>query len=178
MKTTTLAMVLVLVAGPLRTEPAPSAWVGLLGGWDGQSDPARNARDYPVLGLSMGVWCTPRWGGDVSLLATRLRSQDSGASTPEFHAHASVLYDLLPDRDWTPYLRAGLGGTRLGTPFSFSDGTTQRFSYHGGFGVQAAPGEHLLIGLEARVLRIETRASYNELVGLFTLGYQWGYAVR
>jgi hypothetical protein len=178
MNTTTLLMVLVLVAGPLRAEPAPNAWVGLLGGWDWQSDPDRGAQAAPVVGLSAGVWCTPRWGGDLSVLATRLRSPDPGTSTPEYHAQVSVLYNLLPDNDWTPYVRAGLGGSRLGTPFSFTDGATQRFSYHGGFGVQATPAEHLLIGLEARVLRIETQVSYDELVGLFTLGYQWGVPAR
>jgi len=178
MKTTTLAMMFVLVAGPLRAEPAPNAWVSLLGGWDWQGDPDREARGGPVFGLSTGGWCTPRWGGDLSVLGTRLRSQAPGSSTPELHAQVSVLYNLLPDSDWTPYVRAGLGGTRLGAPFSFADGATLRFSYQGGFGVQATRAEHLLIGLEVREVRVETQVGYDEVLGLFTLGYQWGVAAR
>ena len=174
MNTTTLLMVLVLVAGPLRAEPAPNAWVGLLGGWDWQSDPDRGAQAAPVVGLSAGVWCTPRWGGDLSVLGTRLRAQTPGSSTTELHAQVSVLYNVLPDSDWTPYLRAGLGGTRLGAPFSYADGATLRFSYQSGFGVQVTPSEHLLIGLEARVVRVETQVGYDEVLGLFTVGYQWG----
>jgi outer membrane protein OmpA-like peptidoglycan-associated protein/opacity protein-like surface antigen len=170
-----LATSLALLLPPLQAQEVPSTWAGVQGGYDWQQTGARNAKNNAIFGLAAGTWCTPRWGGELSVLGTQLDSKATGASGKEFHAQVSALFDLAPGQGpWTPYLRAGLGGTRVEAPFSMGSGTTTRFSYHGGAGVQFRPAEHFLLGAEAREIRIETRTAANELVGLVTLGYLWG----
>ena len=164
-----------LYALALPAQTTPNYWVALQGGYDWQQEGSRNAKDNGALGLALGTWCTPRWGGDLSVLGTRLNSRSSSDSTTETHTHLSALFNLYPDSAaWTPYLRAGLGATTLGQPFSFTSGETTRFSYHGGLGVQTMPAEHFLVGVEGRAIRIDTASRFTELVGLVTLGVRWG----
>jgi OOP family OmpA-OmpF porin len=150
-------------------------WVGIQAGYDWQQTSDRNAKDNGIFGLTAGTWCTNRWGGDFSVLGTQVKDKTSGKSSDEYHGHLSALLNLAPERGtWIPYLRAGLGATNLATPFSQSDSSTTRFSYHGGLGVMALPAEHLMVGLEGRAIRIETRTSVTEVVGLVTLAYRFG----
>jgi OmpA-OmpF porin, OOP family len=163
-----------LIILPLSAQ-TPQGWVGIQGGYDWQGDKDRNAKDNGVVGLTTGLWCTPRWGGDLSLLGTQLKSKTTGDKSNEYHLDGSVLLNLAPTLGtWVPYLRAGVGGTHIDTPFSLSASTTNRFNYTGGLGLQALPAEHLLLGLEARAVRIENRTSYTELMALVTVGYRWG----
>jgi len=175
MRTMFLATTLALAAGPLAAQAGP-CWVGIQGGYDIQNNSSRQAKDNGILGVTAGSWCTPRWGYDLSILGTQLKGKDSlsGMSADEYHAQFAALFSLRPGATCTPYLRAGLGGTRVGSPWSFATDTTTRFSYHAGIGVQTALPEHFMLGLEAREIRIETRTSYSETLALVTLGYRWG----
>jgi OOP family OmpA-OmpF porin len=173
-----VAATLALVAAPLAAQ-AGQAWVGVDGGYALQNNASRDAKDNAVLGLSGGAWCTDRWGYDLSVLGLRLRGKDAldGVSANEYHAHLAALMNFRPGAtSWIPYLRVGLGATRVGTPWSFAGDNTTRFSYHGGIGVQEPLAEHFLLGIEAREVRIETQTSYNETLGLVTLAYRWGGA--
>lgn len=155
----------------------PNYWIALQGGYDWQQQNSRDAKDNAAIGLALGTWCTSRWGGDLSVLGTRLKSKTTGDDTTETHTHVSALFNLFPDSEKVvPYLRAGVGTTSLGKPFSFRDGNTTRLSWHGGLGVQTVPAEHFLLGVEGRAIRIETLKSFTEVVGLVTLGYRWGAA--
>lgn len=174
MKNLLLATSMSLFLMPLSAQ-TPQSWVGIQGGYDWQGDKDRNAKDNAIFGLTTGQWCTPRWGGDLSVLGTQLKSKTTGEKSNEFHVDGSVLLNLAPDLGtWVPYLRAGVGGTHLDTPFSQGNSATTRFNYTGGLGLQALPAEHLLLGLEARAVRIETQKSYTELMALVTVGYRWG----
>ena len=176
MRMTMLATALALVAAPLAAQ-AGQSWVGIQGGYDLQNNSSRNAKDNAILGLAGGSWCTDRWGYDLSILGTKLKGKNglSGTSANETHGHLSGLFNLAPGASaWTPYLRAGLGGTQVDKPWSFSTEKTTRFSYNGGIGVQGQLAEHFLLGLEAREVRIETQKSYTETLGLVTIGYRWG----
>ena len=178
MRTMMVAATLALVAAPLAAQ-AGQAWVGVDGGYALQNNASRDAKDNAVLGLSGGAWCTDRWGYDLSVLGLRLRGKDAldGVSANEYHAHLAALMNFRPGAtSWIPYLRVGLGATRVGTPWSFAGDNTTRFSYHGGIGVQEPLAEHFLLGIEAREVRIETQTSYNETLGLVTLAYRWGGA--
>lgn len=169
-----LATTLALVAGPLAAQEGQS-WVGLQAGYAWQNDSDRHAKDNAIFGLTGGCWFSRHWGADVSVLGTQLKPDGfDGPNADEYHAHVSALFNLNPGSTWVPYLRAGLGGTQVDKPWSFATGTTTRLSYHGGLGVQGLLGEHLLLGLEGRLIRIETQKSYNETVGLVTLGYRFG----
>jgi len=169
------ATTLALVAAPLAAQ-AGQYWVGLQGGYDFQNNSSRDAKGNGIIGLAGGSWCTPRWGYELSVLGTQLKGKDalSGMSADEYQAHLSALFNLAPGGSWTPYLRAGLGGAQVGTPWSFATDKTTRFSYLGGIGIQTAPADHFLLGLEAREVRIETQVSYTETLGLVTLAYRWG----
>ena len=154
---------------------APQGWVGLQGGYDFQGQKSRGAKDNAIVGVTVGTWFSPHWGADLDLLGTQLKSNVTGNKNDEFHLDASLLLNLAPTLGtWVPYLRAGAGATRVDNPFSFSAGYTNRFNYQGGVGVQAHPGDHLMLGLEAREIRIDTQIAYNEMIGLFTIGYRWG----
>jgi OOP family OmpA-OmpF porin len=153
----------------------PNYWAAVQGGYDWQQEGSRDAKDNGAFGVALGTWCTRWWGGDISALGTKLKARDTGDSTTETHYHVSALFNLCPDSDTiTPYLRAGLGATNLGQPFSFRNGDTTRFSYHGGLGLQTFPSEHFLLGVEGRAIRIETQKSFTEVVGLVSLGLRWG----
>jgi len=176
MRMTMLMTTLALVAAPLAAQ-AGQHWIGLQGGYDLQNNGSREAKDGGVLGLAGGSWCSDRWGYDLSVLGTRLKGKDglAGASADELHGHLSALFNLAPGAvTWVPYLRAGLGGTQVDKPWSFSGEKTTRFSYNAGIGVQGRLAEHFLLGLEARNVGIETLKSYHETLGLVTLAYRWG----
>jgi len=176
MRMTMLATTLALVAAPLAAQSGQS-WLGIQGGYDMQNNSSRNAKDNGILGLTLGSWCTDRWGYDLSVLGTQLKGKNAltGAKTDEYHAHLSGLFNLNPgSTTWIPYLRAGLGGTQLDLPWSFASDTTTRLSYNGGIGAQRLLADNFLLGLEARAVRIETRISYTETIGLVTLAYRWG----
>jgi len=178
MRTMMVAASLALVAAPLAAQSG-QAWVGVDGGYAIQNNASRDAKDNVVLGLSGGAWCTDHWGYDLSVLGLRLRGKDAldGLRANEVHAHLAALLNLRPGAtSWIPYLRVGLGATRVGTPWSFASDNTTRFSYHGGIGLQEPLAEHFLLGIEAREVRIETQTSYNETLGLVTLAYRWGGA--
>ena len=165
---------LALIVAPLPAQQT-TQWVGLQGGYDWQQTSSRSAKDNSIFGVTAGTWCTNRWGGDISLLGLELTPKISGPNVKEYHGHVAALLNLAPAQGaWIPYLRAGLGATQVDTPFSYGPGKTTRFSYLGGLGLQALPAEHLLVGLEARAIRVETRTSVGELVGLVTVAYRWG----
>lgn len=165
-----------LVAGALSAQE-PNYWAGLQAGYAIQNNSSRNAKDGAVVGLTYGSWCTSRWGYDVSLLGLRLKPENgAGPDADEFHGHVSALFNLNPGGTWIPYLRAGLGGTQVDTPWSFSTGKTTRLSANAGVGLQGRLAEHLLLGFEARAVRIETQTSFTETLGLVTLAYRWGGA--
>jgi OOP family OmpA-OmpF porin len=176
MKTSALIAALALSLSYLAAAEVPNYWVGIQGGYDWQNYDSRNAKDNGILGVTGGSWFTDRWGWDLSILGTKLHGKNTldGSSADEFHGHLAALLNLNPGgTTWVPYLRAGLGGTQVGNPWSFASDPTIRFSYHGGLGVQIVPAEHFLVGVEGRLIRIETLKSYNETVGLVTLGYRW-----
>jgi OmpA-OmpF porin, OOP family len=176
MRMTMLATTLALVAAPLAAQSGQS-WLGIQGGYDMQNNSSRNAKDNGILGLTGGSWCTDRWGYDLSVLGTQLKGKNAlgGDKADEYHGHLSGLFNLNPGANvWVPYLRAGLGATQVDQPWSFASDRTTRFSYNGGIGVQGLLAENFMLGLEARAVRIETRVSYTETLGLVTLAYRWG----
>ena len=176
MRNLMIASTLALIAAPLAAQ-AGQNWIGIQGGYDLQNNSSRNAKDSAILGLTGGSWCSDRWGYDVSLLGTQLKGKNglAGASADEYHGQLSGLFNLNPGSStWIPYLRAGLGATQVDTPWSFASDKTTRFSYNGGIGVQGLLTGNLMLGLEARAVRIETQISYTETMGLVTLAYRWG----
>jgi outer membrane protein OmpA-like peptidoglycan-associated protein len=171
-----LCTALALVATTLTAQEG-DRWLGVQVGYALQNNSDRYAKDNLILGVAAGTWCSPRWGTELSVLGTQLKAKTGNASGNEYHGHLSGLMNLNPGAvTWVPYLRLGVGATQVATPWSFSPDTTTRLSYHAGAGLQGRLGEGFLLGLEARAIRIETRTSFTETLGLLTLGYRWGKA--
>jgi OOP family OmpA-OmpF porin len=178
MKKTALALILAASAGLLQAQQGTN-WVDLQGAYLTQDGKWRGTeiKDRLGLGLGYGRWLTDRWGLEGSLLTTELKSKNltPDVKGDETHGFLSGLFNLNPgDHQFYPFLRAGIGATRLENPWSQTNDSTTRFQYHGGIGVQGFFAEHLFTSLEARAVEIESKTSRTEYLGLVGIGYRWG----
>lgn len=180
MKKTAMALLLIASTGLLQAQEG-TKWINLQGAYITQDGKWRGIeiKDSLGLGLGFGSWLTDRWGFEGSLLTTELKSKNltPRVKGDETHAFVSGLFNLIPgDHTFYPYLRAGLGATKVEEPWSQKNESTTRFQYHGGIGVQGLFAEHLMTSLEARAVQIETKSSRTEFMGLLGVGYRWGAA--
>ena len=172
---------LLLIASSLGAQETPS-WFNIQGALVGQKDqwlktsgPSKASFGW---GAGVGTWFTPRWGAEISGLGTDVDTFYSHQKGGETHAFLSGLVNLNLGSAWTPYLRFGAGLTEL-SPTINGNGKrgTDNLNLHAGLGAQLSPMEHLLLGLEARVVRIEaneTVARRTELMVLGSAGFRWG----
>jgi OOP family OmpA-OmpF porin len=177
----TLTLVLTASLSAQPVVPAQQTWAQLKAG-DFRQQGSSCMKDTLGLGAGAGHWFTSRWGGEADLLDGPLKSRLGLPSAREQHFLGSALFSLAPELSlegtpWVPYLRAGLGLARIGSPYSLSDHATTRLAFHGGIGVQRFFGEHGLASLEARALGIETSTRRTEYQGLLGLGWRWGAPV-
>lgn len=133
-------------------------------------------KDQIHYGLGVGHWYTNNWGLDLRAIRNDLALEAPGAVTgTQTHALLSGLYNLRPSADnWTPYLAAGVGGTRIGSPYSTKNESTTRFNYHAGLGVMAKPADNFLLDLGAKAVRVEQASRRTEYLISLGLGYAWG----
>ncbi|MFZ1615544.1 MAG: OmpA family protein [Holophaga sp.] len=132
-------------------------------------------KDTTGFGLGVGKWFTSRWGTEVDFIDGSLKSQTGNITADEKHLLGSALFSLMPENTrWIPYLRAGVGLTRVDAPYSLSTHTTTRFAYHSGVGVQYFFGDHGIASLEGRSVSVETSTRRIEYQGLLGVGYRWG----
>ena len=171
---TTLSLLLATGLAAQTTGPALQTW-GQVKGLYLRPQGSSCLKDTQGFGLGAGRWFTSRWGGELDLLQGQLRSNLGLASAKEQELQMAVLFNLSPDRtQWIPYLRAGLGAARIEAPYSLSTGSTTRFAYHGGIGVQRFFGQHGIASLEGRAVSIESSSRRTEYQGLLGLGWRWG----
>lgn len=167
-------LISILIATQLSAEPVSPWWTqAKLGAFDQQGIGC--LKDSLGLGVGVGTWLTPRWGLEADLVSTTLRGKYDGAKASEGHLNAAALFNLKPEATvWVPYLRAGLGFSRVESPYSFASEATVRPSYHAGLGVQRLFGAQGVASLEARALNVETRERRTEYQTLLGLGWRWG----
>ncbi|MDR3672941.1 MAG: hypothetical protein P4L36_19000 [Holophaga sp.] len=166
-------MLFTLAAG-LAAAPGPQAWVQAKAAWV-RPNPCRCIQDLGAYGLGAGAWFTPRWGAELDFLGGPLRSRRTPAEAQERELAGSLLFGLNPDGiRWFPYLRAGLGGARVGAPFSLAAGSTTRLARLGGLGVQGLFAGRFLASGEFRLVTLETRVERTEKQVLLGLGMRWG----
>ena len=187
-------------AGPAWAGPQPPAatfdWVEVQGVQVGNPGTA-GLKSVWGAGLAAGQWLTPHWGWEASLVRNPVEVPSAKWQSLEAHAHASFLWDPLPNPAfWRPFLRVGAGvsggvyepplaapgtspglgltPTQLTTPNTPS--TTSRLSLLAGAGLQILIGPHGLATLEARAVNIQvTPASgRTETQALLGVGYLWG----
>jgi opacity protein-like surface antigen len=163
-----------LVIGTALVAQEPQYWVGVQGGYDFRAEQDLGLKGYGIGGATLGAWFTPRWGAELSLLASRIPFTE-GAYVNEYHGHLLGVFNLYPNASpWAPYLKAGLGAATLDAPAAYGGDTTTRFSYTGGLGVQGRFRDHLLLGLEARAVRVNSYSPFTETMGLAMVGFRWG----
>jgi len=172
---------LLLIASALGAQETPS-WFNIQGALVDQKDQWLKATGPSKAdfgwGAGLGTWFTPRWGAEISILGADVDAFFSKQKAGETHAFASGLINLNPSGSWTPYLRLGAGLTEL-SPAINGDGQRRgdNLNLHAGLGAQLSPMEHLMLGLEARVVRVEaneTVARRTELMVLGSAGFRWG----
>jgi OOP family OmpA-OmpF porin len=168
---------LFLLAGAALTLSAQqgTAWVaGHVGQTMFEND--ANLKDKVHYGLGVGHWYTNRWGLDLRALKTDLQADVTGAPTADqTHLLASGLFNLRPGAEnWYPYLAAGLGGTKVGAPYSGKLESTTRLNYHAGLGLMGKLSDNFLLDLSAKAVRVELPKSRTEYLATLGLGYTWG----
>jgi len=174
---TVLCLTFTLVATGLAaqsTGPAPQNWVQVKGAIF-KPDGGPCLKNTDGLGLGAGKWLTNRWGLEVDLLQTTLKSRILAPDAHETHLAASALFNLNPGgTQWFPYLRAGAGAVRVESPYSLSDHTITMATLHAGVGVQRFFASHGLASLEARTVGMGGVVRRNEYQAILGLGWRWG----
>jgi len=127
-------------------------------------------------GLGLGHWYTDRWGLDLRALRNGVTADVPGAHTgKEAHLLVSGLFNLRPGAgNWYPYLAAGVGGSRVGSAYSPSRQSMNRFNYHGGLGLMGRLSDAFLVDFSAKALSFELPKSRMEYLATLGLGYTWG----
>lgn len=180
MRKTALALLLAASAGVVQAQEG-TKWIGLQGAYITQDGKWRGIeiKDRFAAGLAAGAWLTDRWGLEGSFLTTELKSDNRSPQLKgdETHGFVSGLFNLNPgENTFYPYLRAGLGMSRLDEPWSQKNDSTTRMQYHAGIGVQGFFAEHLFTNLEARAVHVASHNDRTELMAIAGIGYRWGGA--
>ena len=133
-------------------------------------------KDSTGFGLGAGQWLSsPHWGWEATYLHSRVTRQGDLWKASEDHLDASALYRPWPVKGvWIPFLRAGLGLSRLETPLSLGTGSTTRPNLMAGLGAQVLLGPQGLGTLEVRTAEVRTRTARQEFQFLAGYGYRWG----
>ncbi len=132
-------------------------------------------KDSFGIGVGAGQWFRTRWGWEATFLHSRLEPTSHLWKAQEDHLDATGLYrPFLETGRWIPFLRAGLGASRLQNPLSLSGGTTTRLNLLVGAGAQVILGPRALGTLELRGTTVESSTRRQELAALVGLGYHWG----
>jgi OOP family OmpA-OmpF porin len=146
-------------------------WVQIQGGITGHR--LDGAKDQPAFGVGVGTWIDGHWGVEGSALATRVNYGYGTAK--EFQADGSVLFNPFSTPSTVrPFLRIGVGPTRIGSPISGTGAYTTRLSGVAGVGIQALAGQRMFFTLEARMVEVETRSTRKEGQALAGVGIRWG----
>ena len=120
-------LILTLASGALMAadDLGEYHWVQVQGGITGHRSAAGS--NGTALGAGVGTWLNGHWGVEGSVLDTRV---DYGYGTAkELQLDGSVLFNpFAPSATVRPFLRLGVGPTRIGSPISGTGAYTTRLS--------------------------------------------------
>lgn len=169
------ALSAILVAGALAAAPPPPppTWAQLQAAYLTPQN-ASCLKDTSAFGLGAGRWVAPQWGWEATYLQARLENKVASWKATEQHLTLSGLFRPWgPAGDWMPFLRAGLGASRLESPLSLGGSTSTRLNLTAGAGAQAALSERLFASLELRFVDIQSSTRRQEVEALAGLGWRW-----
>ena len=177
----TLLITACLAAPALSAQDAPAfSWAQAQVGHLTQENSAC-VKDSTGFGLGLGQWLPahPRWGWEAAYLHSGLTRKGDLWKANEDHLDASALYQIWPLRaPVVPFLRAGLGVSRLQAPLSLSAAKTTRPNLMLGAGVQWLFHPQGLATVEARSTQVRTSVDRQEYALLAGVGYRWGAAPK
>ena len=138
MRLVTGTMMVVLATGLAAQTAAPAGqkWIQGKVAYIKPDNSCNCIKDAVGPGAGIGAWFTPRLGMELDVLGLSLKSRNGSVDVAERHAMVAGLYNLVPEGTWYPYLRLGVGLARIDSPYSLATGTVDKFTYHGGVGVQ------------------------------------------
>jgi len=183
MRTLTLLSIILAAAGSLQAQEGRT-WVDLQGGNFRQKDswtrnrPSLNFRNSTGFGAGLGTWVTDHWAVELSALFSDIQLVNARTKAHEAHGFVSVLYDLQPSYVWAPYLTVGAGATHLDAALNGNQNKATVPNFFGGAGCQFFPFEHLQVGFEGRMVRIQAKeqtGGFRREEGqlLVSVGYRW-----
>ena len=127
------------------------------------------------LGLGIGRWTSSRWGWEASYLHARLHNREELWKASEDHLDGSALFRPFEDLGrWVPYLRGGIGFSRLQSPLSLSAQASTRLNVIAGVGTQIRFSDRSLGTMELRAMPIESSSRRTEFDAVVGYGYRWG----
>jgi hypothetical protein len=168
---------LLLAAPVLLAQAAPEAqpgWFQVQAGLISQNN-AKCLRDAPALGAGLGRWLAPAFGLEADVLTARIEDRAHLWTAREIHGDVAALCDPFAlEGACKPFLRAGIGGTRVQAPLSLAPADTTRLNLLGGLGVQIRWAQHGLLTLEERAISVDSATSRREFQSLLGFGFRWG----
>jgi OOP family OmpA-OmpF porin len=160
--------------GLMAQKAAPLTWVQVQGAALTQQNSACTA-NAPGFGAGIGQWLSPRWGWEASVLSATIKSSTGLWEARETHLDLSLLNaPLALQGPWKPYLRVGLGPSRLASPLSLDGNATTKLNLLAGVGTQYGFGKHGLASLEFRMAQIRSSEPRAESQIVLGIGARWG----
>lgn len=165
---------LVAAGATLAAQAPVFSWgrgeVGLVN--QNNADCVKNA---PGFGLGVGHWYNARWGSELYYVHTRIENKAESWKAGEDHLDVSALYRPFQGwGSWVPFLRAGVGGSRLQAPLGLSTKPTTRLNGMIGAGVQVLLGPSGLGTAELRSATVESSQRRQELQLMVGGGWRFG----
>ncbi len=163
-----------IAVSTLHAQAPPFSWVrgevGLL--VQHNSDCVKNA---PGFGLGVGHWYDTRWGAEANYVHGRIENKNGGWKAGEDHLDASVLYRPVPGwGNWIPFLRLGVGVSKLQSPLSLSTSDANRANFMAGAGVQLLLGPQSLATAEVRSVTVDSSTRRQDTQVMVGYGWRWG----
>lgn len=163
-----------IAASNLQAQTPPFSWVrgevGLL--VQDNSDCVKHA---PCFGLGVGHWYGTRWGAEANYIHGRIENKNGGWKANEDHLDASVLYRPIQGwGNWIPFLRVGVGLSKLQSPLSLSTSDANRVNFMAGAGAQLLLGAQSLATAELRSVTVDSSTRRQETQVMVGYGWRWG----
>jgi OOP family OmpA-OmpF porin len=171
----TLLLTPLLAAGATLAAQAPTfSWgrgeIGLF-----TQNNSNCVKNTPGFGLGVGHWYNTRWGSELYYVHTRIENKAESWKAGEDHLDVSALYRPFQGwGNWIPFLRGGVGGSRLQAPLSLTTKPTTRLNLMVGAGAQVLLGPTGLGTVELRSATVESSLRRQELQLMVGGGWRFG----
>src|ERR1700693_903398 len=135
-------------------------------------DDKQELETSPVFGLRAGYNITEHWGAEALVSYVLTQSNATNLESDVYRYGIDLLYHFTPERQFVPFLAAGLGGITYKTPdSSFEDHSAGVLNFGPGFKYFVAAG--VALRADIRDLYVPS-ASYHNIEYTVGLTFQFG----